>query len=355
MQKVTNQEFIRAWNECEASPSVVAKHLGLTIRAVYDRRNSIEEREGITLRSLPLTPQGKLNLNAARLLIPDYSPRALSEISNGVVIVFSDAHYQKGSITLAHKALVKLCKELKPKMVVANGDILDGATISSHARIGWERRQTLRDELEEVQERLAEIEDAAGGNCRMHRTIGNHDIRFDRRLATHVSEYEGIRGMALKDHIPRWTDSWSLMINENVMVKHRWHNGVHAQWNNVLKAGIRAIVTGHLHRLMVTSHGDYSGRKWGVDTGTLADVDGPQFHYTEDNPVPWASGFAVLTFYNGMLMPPELCEVVDGIVWFRGQKLDVGNEQTSSSTARSGRKLAGTRSKKLAKPAKKSR
>jgi hypothetical protein len=39
--------------------------------------------------------------------------------------------------------------------------------------------------------------------------------------------------------------------------------------------------------------------------------------YLEHNPVPWASGFAVLTFRNGVLLPPELVEVIDGEAFFR--------------------------------------
>jgi hypothetical protein len=71
--------------------------------------------------------------------------------------------------------------------------------------------------------------------------------------------------------------------------------------------------------LEVTPWGDYRGRRYGVQTGTLAAYDGPQFEYAENGPTPACSGFAVLTFKDGLLMPPELCEVVDGRAIFRGQ------------------------------------
>jgi hypothetical protein len=101
------------------------------------------------------------------------------------------------------------------------------------------------------------------------------------------------------------------------MVKHRHHNGIHATYNNTLKGG-RTIVTGHLHRLAVTPWADYNGRRWGVDTGTLSDPLSPQFDYGENNPTPHTSGFAVLTFKDGRLLPPELVEVLDGVAYFRG-------------------------------------
>jgi hypothetical protein len=112
-------------------------------------------------------------------------------------------------------------------------------------------------------------------------------------------------------------------VNDTVMIKHRYHNGIHATYNNALKAG-RSIVTGHLHRLCVTPWGDYNGRRWGVDTGCLADPHGPQFAYAEDNPSPHCSGFAVLTFdEDGEMLPPELCEVINGCAYFRGERIDV--------------------------------
>jgi len=89
---------------------------------------------------------------------------------------------------------------------------------------------------------------------------------------------------------------------------------------NTLKSG-RSIVTGHLHQLKVTPWTDYNGRRYGVDTGTLAEPGGDQFAYCEENPVNWCSGFCVLTFKNGMLLPPELCEVINGVAYFRGEKV----------------------------------
>jgi len=64
---------------------------------------------------------------------------------------------------------------------------------------------------------------------------------------------------------------------------------------------------------------------WGVDTGTLADAQGPQFtDYLEDNATDWRSGFVVLTFHKGRLLWPEVVHVVeDGAVSFRGKLLKV--------------------------------
>ena len=85
-----------------------------------------------------------------------------------------------------------------------------------------------------------------------------------------------------------------------------------------------SIVTGHLHRLGVTTWTNYTGDTFGVETGTMADIFGDQFEYNEDNPRNWQSGFVVLTFEDGNLLHPEVVRVVDDeTVEFRGQRIRV--------------------------------
>jgi hypothetical protein len=131
-------------------------------------------------------------------------------------------------------------------------------------------------------------------------------------------DYVRIHGTDLKDHFPQWSFAWSTMINDNTMVKHRWHGGNFATFNNTLKSG-KNMVTGHLHKLMISPYSDYDGRRYGVDCGTLSDF-GPtvdKFTYGEDSPFNWAQGFAVLEYdKQGRLLPPALCEVLDGRAYF---------------------------------------
>ena len=128
----------------------------------------------------------------------------------------------------------------------------------------------------------------------------------------------------LSDHFTAWEKCWSVWLNENTIVKHRNKGGVHATHNNTVFSGVN-IVTGHLHSLKVTPYTDYNGVRYGVDTGTLADIYGPQFeNYLEQNPVNWRSGFAVLTFHDGELLMPELAIVhTESTIQFRGEVIDV--------------------------------
>jgi len=311
MKKITDSEFIELWHQ-HKSATKLSEITGISVRNIHSRRRSIEGRHGMQLSS---------NI---KVTIPQNGIRVGAEIDSGVVLVGSDAHYWPDRISTAHRAFVLLAKELNPAAIIMNGDVLDGATISRHDRIQWEYRPSVQHELEAAQERLGEIE-AVAKKAKLHWTWGNHDMRFNSCLSAHAGQFEGVKGFNLADHFPRWTFSTSVMINKHTMIKHRWHNGVHATYNNVLKSGT-SMVTGHLHALQVKPHTDYNGTRYAVDTGTLASVYGDQFVYTEDSPANNRSGFAVLTFHNGKLMPPELLEVIDdemGLVFFRGHILEV--------------------------------
>lgn len=270
---------------------------------MYKRRASMEKR-GAFLPTLTDNPQ------TLHVAIDAFVKRHEIQVRNGCVIVFSDAHYWPGDPSLAHMALIDVIKSEKPQCIIANGDLLDAESISRHEPRGWKGAPTLREELDVVVERLGEVEKAAPNGCMLRRTLGNHDIRYERWLAVHAPQYDGIRGMSLVDHIPKWGCSWSVEVNA-VIVKHRWANGIHATYNNTLRSG-RSIVTGHLHSLQVRPWTDYNGTRYGVDTGTLSDPEHDAFDYTEDNPKNWRSGFAILRFANSKLLWPDLCYIDGG-------------------------------------------
>jgi DNA-binding CsgD family transcriptional regulator len=310
--KITDAEFLRLWDE-HKSPLKVAKATGLSERRVHTRRRAIENKLNISLKS------GKA--------VHIQKARHEAGLTDGIAIIFSDAHFWPGLRTTAFKGLLWAINELKPHIVVANGDIFDGSSISRHARINWSAVPNVKQELQACQEALKEIEDAcekARHHTQLIWPLGNHDSRFESRLSEAASQFEGVVGMALKDHFPKWHPCWSCWLSDSVVIKHRYKNGVHATHTNTLNAGV-TTVTGHLHSLKVTPFGDYNGTRWGVDTGTLAEIDGPQFiDYLEDGPVNWRSGFAVITMKDGKPLWPELVSKhAEGIINFRGQLIDV--------------------------------
>ena len=305
--KISIDEFVRLF-ETGGVKAVVAQ-TGVAERNVYTRRRNIENSIGRLL-----VPPGLKKSN--------HPERLLLSVKDGLVMVGSDCHYWPNIISTAHRAFVHLAKELQPKAIIMNGDVFDGASISRHPPIGWESVPDVEQEVNAAQERMAEIRDAAP-NAKRIWPLGNHDARFEMRLATVAPEFARMNGFHLKDHFPYWHPCYSCWINDDVVVKHRWKGGVHATHNNTLGSG-KTMVTGHLHSLKVTPYSDYNGTRYGVDTGTLADPEGPQFAYSEDNPHNQRQGFAVLKFWKGKLLPPALVTVLDeGRVHFRGEVIDV--------------------------------
>lgn len=314
---IPEAEFIELWTTY-GSASAVAKALGMHVRAVHGRRRSIEKRRGITLEAGAKTARHYKHLHPV-----EHAARRTLTLEAGKVLVFSDAHFWPGVRTTAFRALVQFVRQIKPDVIVNNGDAFDGASISRFPRIGWKGPPTILDELKACKERLGEIEEVAG-SARLFWALGNHDTRFESRLANNVPQYEGVFGLRLQDHFPAWAPCWSVWVNDSVVIKHRMRGGIHATHNNTINSG-KSIVTGHLHSLKVTPFDDYAGTRWGVDTGTLADPRGPQFvDYLEDNPTNWRSGFIMLTIQRGQLLWPEIVRVVDEHhVDFRGALVKV--------------------------------
>lgn len=316
-KKLSESDFIELFQTI--GPTRLAERFGMSQTNVQHRRRDIERRIGRQI----LGPNYAQNRHMQRVPVTsDNAARIHLDIPDGVVLVGSDAHYWPGIVTTAHRAFVRFCKELQPAAVILNGDVLDGASISRHAPINWEERPSLIQELETCQERTHEIVMAAGKARRLW-TLGNHDGRFETRLASVAPEFARVHGVHLKDHFPEWEPCWAAWVNGDCVIKHRYKGGIHAAHNNTVQSG-KSIVTGHLHSLKVTPFSDYGGTRYGVDTGTLADVGGPQFEYMEDNPRSWRSGFAVLTFNKGRLLWPELAHVcAPGQVEFRGKVIEV--------------------------------
>jgi hypothetical protein len=320
---IPDGEFIELWN-AHKSATRVSEALGLALQAVHRRRRAIEKRHKIKLEADSPRAQNYEYLQTAH----QHPQRHDLGILNGQIIVFSDAHFFPGIRTTAFKGLLWAISELKPKAVICNGDAFDGASISRFPRIGWDSAPTVIQELKACEASLGEVEEAAKSarhNCVLAWPLGNHDSRLESRLAANAPEFQGVRGFSLKDHFPSWLPCWALW-NGDTVIKHRMSGGVHATHANVMKAG-KNVVTGHLHSLKVTPYDDYNDfTRYGVDTGTLADPDGPQFlNYLEAGPVNWRSGFAVLTYKEGRLMWPEIVKKWDAErVEFRGEVIDVG-------------------------------
>lgn len=319
--KMPDEQFISEWNRLGGAAALSVEH-GISLRAVYGRRDRLNAR-GVMLETKPMPGyESRTPVNWRDDDTWTWPREKQFSLENGVAIVSSDHHYWPGEATVAHQAMLAVIKLVKPRLKVLNGDVFDGVSVSRHPPFGWSRRPTVIDELHACQERVGEIEQALPRGCERLWNIGNHCMRFERTLATQAKEFSGLQGMRLADHFPGWDMQWSVLVNPEshtpTMVKHRNAGGVHAGYNNAMKGGLN-VVTGHTHILEVKPWGDWRGRRYGVQTGTVHNLHGPAFEYHENGPSSACSGFAVLTFRGGELLPPELCEVIRGKAYFRGQ------------------------------------
>lgn len=288
-------------------------------RAVMTRRRSIESRHKIVLPTIDPRPA----YNQANQVSEAGAVAALT-IRDGQILVGSDAHIWPGPLSTMQRAFLQFAKKLKPAAVVANGDFFDGARVSRHASIGWEAKPSVRQELEAVQDYMHELFKASPNSKRFW-PLGNHDARFETRIANVLPEVEGIKGVHLKDHIQGWTPCWRLDVNDDVVIRHRELGGEHADFRNVQTAG-KTIVTGHDHRTGVVFWRNYRGLHYGVRCGFLGDSPlDPQFvHYLEGRAPNWHPAFVLLTFKDGRLLTPELVtKFDDGRVEFRGDLIAV--------------------------------
>lgn len=286
----SDEQLRAAYKEHNGSCAKVARHFKIprtTMQFWFDE--------------LQLQPSGVRE----RKFEPKYPVKLNDTVSNGHVVIFSDAHWWPGEPkTPANEALLVVLKKLKPEIVIANGDIVDGARVSRHHPLGWDDLPMLADELYECQQRMAEICKAAPGS-RKYLLLGNHDTRFEKYLVANAKELEGMDGTTLEHYFLTWTVGWALHINATTVIKHNWKSGRYAPFNNAMQSGLN-LVTGHLHSQKVHPYTDYTGTRYGVDAGTLANPHGPQFLYTSGNPLDWRSGFCVLTFEDGRLLHPQL-------------------------------------------------
>lgn len=303
----TEAEFQKIWYECGCSPAAVARFLKTSDRNVFVRRKRLADK-GIFL---PTAPHGASRQHGYQVEDNPYTPRINTKIRDGYIVVFSDSHFWPGIRSPAFEALLRVIKKLKPKIVISNGDAFDGASISRHDPLGWQKLPKVIEELDATKNYLEEIERAAAGAERLF-IVGNHDSRFDRRLAAEISEFEDVPGTRLQHHLRQWQFCYAAMVNEETEPSffiHTIRGGVHAPRNNVLAAGC-TVFTGHLHSQkampVTTLLHDWEG----VDGGMIAPRTGPQFAYVSAKPTDWREGFAVQRYdKDGFRYPVELCRI----------------------------------------------
>jgi hypothetical protein len=314
-RRVQDEALVEAMKSTN-SPTLLAKQFNVSVRAMTTRMRAI---------GVPPLKHAALARKTEVPVTNEAIGRLKIDLQDGRIVVFSDAHFQPGAISTANRALLKLLPELRPSVVVCNGDALDGAAISRWPKMFGSEIPTPAAELRACDERMDEIANAAKGARRIW-TLGNHDIRLHTYIQSAAPALADMEAMDLRKLFPRWDFAWSLWVNDNTIIKHRYRGGMYAPANNVKGALGMSFVTGHLHSLKVMPLSAYADKptSYGVDTGMLAEPEWDAFGYREDSPADWRSGFVVMTWRDGRLLWPEVVSVLsEGKVEFRGEILEV--------------------------------
>lgn len=254
-----------------------------------------------------------------------YPGRLELEILNQSVMIGGDFHIWPGPESTALRSFKRLIAETKPAAVILNGDVMDCPQISKHPPMGWENIPALHEELEAAQDHLNDIAKAAG-KARKIWLLGNHDQRFERRIATVAPEFKKVKGVHLADHFGLWEKGWSCLINGRVaggatMVKHiPVSMGENSLLLRIRKSGI-SVINNHAHAQNSAQLSDYRPFDlYGTDAGMIADKEHPAFEYSQDSPKNWRSGFVEQSYRDGLHLPPQLAtKYDDDHMHFKGQ------------------------------------
>ena len=321
---MVDKEFIDAWNRALGSATEAAKLLGRPLRSVLRKREALAKK-GIVLQTNPgINPEASKGASRHGWTIA-YQPWERSrkfEIKNGTVVMFSDPHWLPDHSAVGMDTLTAVVRELNPTLVVCGGDALDGSTISRwDPTRGHHKRFNIREELECVKESFDHVQAAAGRKAMLAWVLGNHDARLSRWVAVNAELLLDMPYTRLEEWVPNWPLSWTVAINEgtpgHTVIRHRNKAGMlHLQG---IKAGCH-YAHGHRHQLNVHMAPTFTGYRFSVDAGSLADCESEGFDYMEGD-TPHVQGFAVLTYKDYQLMPPELCVIQNGEGWFRGQRV----------------------------------
>jgi hypothetical protein len=306
----TAEVFRTVWAEEGGSAVAVARRLGMSERAVFARRQRMR-REGFDL------PGNEDCASPGGSIVRAAYPRQLDvSVSDGLIVAFGDLHsaplaWRNGDTQPMRMLLEWLAEHgARVRLLLCMGDVLDGASIGRHPPLGWEERPTIEAEIGAGVHDLDRLAALAPDAERLW-VVGNHDERFDRTLAQQAKEFRSLTGMRMQDHFQRWRMAWSVRVNDEIVAVHRWHGGVHAAHNNLMKSGGAHMVTGDTHRLDVKVFHGQVGPRYAVETGTLAEPDGTQFAYTRGLMPNWQPGFAVLPIVGGELHRPDTVSVFD--------------------------------------------
>ncbi|CAB4144249.1 MPP_superfamily domain containing protein [uncultured Caudovirales phage] len=239
-------------------------------------------------------------------------------------------------------------RDVKPDEIVLTGDIVDGQAVS---RFEKDPRKTVRlnDEMQHAHDRLAELR-AAAGDAKIVYVQGNHDVRIARYAqnqapafvgltipgtdievlglrnllqldALRIELIEPVEGSLSDGHLAGFYD-----IAPDLVATH----GFYSRGGRTGGGGVsimplvdsldKSVVGGHDHRQGIGIVTRGNRRLKAISTGMLCRRD---LGYQPDGTSNWQTGFVAFSFAADGTWSPELIEIVDGRLAWRGQRWEL--------------------------------
>ena len=238
-------------------------------------------------------------------------------------------------------------RDVKPSEIVLTGDIVDGQAVS---RFEKDPRKTVRlnDEMQHAHDRLAELR-AAAGDAKIVYVQGNHDVRIARYAQNQAPalvgltipgtdiEVLGLRNLLQLDALRieliepaegslsdgHLAGFYELAPGPSGLVA---THGFYSRGGRTGGGGVSimplvdsldtSVVGGHDHRQGIGIITRGNRRLRAISTGMLCRRD---LGYQPDGTSNWQTGFVVISFAADGNWSPELVEIIDGRLTWRGQ------------------------------------
>jgi hypothetical protein len=193
----------------------------------------------------------------------------------------------------AYELMIKVARDLKPKVIAVIGDYADFFSISSHSK-DPARGMNFVKELADAKKGIRELESL--GASRLIFTEGNHEDRFRRYINDKAAELSGITSVPELLGLQKWefvpyrlsTNIGKLNITHDV-----GHVGRYSGFKS-LDTVQGNIVTGHSHRLSYLIEGNAKGEAHvSAQFGWLGDAKAADYMNRIKALRDWSLGFGV--------------------------------------------------------------
>lgn len=228
-------------------------------------------------------------------------PVKRARIAQDRAVILSDIHIPHHDPRALAVALAALA-DLKPTVIVLNGDIVDEAPTGAYPKDPREII-TLEDEFAETRAFLAAVRKLAP-KAAVHFTMGNHEDRLERYLTRQAPELASLGQLSLcalldmKQHRVQFVNAGDCVtfgpfeISHGEVVRKGSGNSIRVHMQN--RGG--SSVMSHIHRLGIIMRTDRYGTHYGVENGCLCGLEPGYIKHPD-----WQQGFTQIDLANGVV------------------------------------------------------